>query len=86
MSPEEFTVADGLAWLGISEDDYRRADEMTRGVHSHPIVSALLDARAAQGTPTTPAEVLARYDIDPADPLQTVRRHVQRRSKTWEAG
>lgn len=69
----EFTVRDGLAWLGISWENYERSAEILRGRHGNPIESALLDARKAQGTDTTPDQVLAQYGIDATDPLAAVR-------------
>ena len=75
-----FTVRDGLAWLNIPWDTYEAGCELTRGRHGGPFVSALMDARAAQGTATTPAAVLAKHGIDPADPLAAVRAWVTHRS------
>jgi hypothetical protein len=68
-----FTVRDGLDWLGISLADYTTSVQILRGRHGNPIMSALLAARDAQGTDTTPAQVLARFGIDPDDPLAAVR-------------
>lgn len=76
----EFTVTDALAWLGLSEADWERSWEILAGRHGNPLSNALLDARKAQGTDTTAAEVLARYGIDPADPLAAVRDYDRRRS------
>jgi hypothetical protein len=70
---EEFTVQDGLDWLGIELATYEKSWEILKGRHGNPLMFALLDARKAQGTDTTPAEVLARYDIDPANPLAAAR-------------
>jgi hypothetical protein len=78
---EEFTVPDGLAWLGISQADYEKSWEILAGRHGNPINSALLDARAAQGTDTTAVEILARHGIDPADPLVAVRAYDKNRAK-----
>lgn len=78
---EEFTVHDGLAWLGISLTDYERSIEILKDRHGNPIQSALLDARQAQGTDTTPAEVLTRHDIDPDDPLAAVHAYDRQRSR-----
>lgn len=77
---EGFTVRDALHWLGIPFETYERSAKILAGRHGNPIESALLDARAAQGTDTTPAEVLARHGIDPADPLAAVRAHDRRRA------
>jgi hypothetical protein len=77
---KEFTVRDGLAWLGITMADYEKSMEILRGRHGNPINSALLDARKAQGTDTTAAQVLARYGIDPTDPLAAVRTFDKSRS------
>jgi len=77
----EFTVVDGLAWLGISMETLEQSNDMLRGRHGNPIGSALLDAREAQGTDTTAAEVLARHNIDPADPLAAVRAYDRRRAQ-----
>lgn len=75
-----FTVRDALAWLGIDKAAYLAASDVLTGRHGGPLVSAVLDARAAQGTSTTPAEVLARYGIDPADPVAAARRYDRRRA------
>lgn len=64
-----FTVADALAWLGISLADYEAACNVLRGRHGGPFVGALLDARAAQGTDVTAIDVLNRHGIDPANPV-----------------
>ncbi len=77
----EFTVADGLAWLGIEMTDYLKSAELLKGRHGNPIQSALLDARRAQGTDVTADQVLARYGIDPEDPLAAVRDYDQRRAR-----
>jgi len=69
----EFTVPDGLRWLGITMADYERSWIILAGRHGNPIMAALLDARAAQGTDVTPADILARHGIDPIDPLAAVR-------------
>ena len=81
MTAGEFTVADGLAWLGITPDVYEKSWEILEGRHVNPIMSALLDARKAQGTDTTPEQVLARHGIDPTDPLAAVRRYDRDRAR-----
>ena len=81
MSAEEFTVADALNWLGITPDIYEQSWEILKGRHGNPIMSALLDARKAQGTDTTPEQVLARYGIDPTDPLAAVRTYDRQRAR-----
>ncbi len=81
MVTETFTPLDALAWLGISEEAYRESGRILAGRHGNPIASALLAAREAQGTDMTPEMVLARYDIDPADPLVAVRAYDRRRAK-----
>lgn len=70
-----FTVPDGLAWLGITPETYERSWEILRGRHGNPIASALLDARDVHlgKLDATPEQVLAKYGIDPADPLKAVR-------------
>lgn len=77
----EFTVPDAAAWLGIDWADYLTSGEILKGRHGNPLASAMLDARAAQGTATTAAEVLARHGIDPADPLAAVRRYDKERGR-----
>lgn len=77
----EFTVRDGLAWLGIDWDTYEKSAKILAGRHGNPIQFALLDARKAQGTDTTPAEVLAKHGIDPADPLAAVRAYDRGRAR-----
>lgn len=77
----EFTVPDAAAWLGIDWADYLTSGEILKGRHGNPLASAMLDARAAQGTTTTPAEVLAKHGIDPADPLAAVRRYDKHRGQ-----
>jgi hypothetical protein len=80
-SEQEFTVRDGLAWLGIPLADYEKSWEILAGRHGNPLGAALLDARDAQGTATTPESVLAKYGIDPADPLAAVRRFDKQRAR-----
>jgi hypothetical protein len=77
----EFTVPDGLVWLGIDPAVYERSRVILRGRHGNPIESALLAARRAQNTDTTPAQVLAAHNIDPADPLIAVRAYDRDRSR-----
>lgn len=81
MADGEFTVRDGLIWLGISYETYEESAKILAGRHGNPIGSALLDARSAQGTDITPAEVLARHGIDPADPLAAVRAYNRERTR-----
>lgn len=69
----EVTVRDMLAWLGIPWAVYEESARILAGRHGNPIESALLDARAAQGTATTADEVLVRHGIDRDDPLVAVR-------------
>lgn len=75
---EDFSVKDGLAWLGISLADYERACEITAGRHGNPFVFALLDAKVAQGNSETREAVLSRHGIDLTDPLEAVREYDQR--------
>lgn len=77
----EFTVRDGLDWLGISFADYEKSFTILKGRHGNPLGAALLDAREAQGTATTPEAVLTKHGIDPADPLVAVRRFDKARSR-----
>jgi hypothetical protein len=77
----EFSVRDGLTWLGISWEDYEKSSKILAGRHGNPIGAALLDARDAQGTDTTAEAVLAKHGIDPADPLAAVRRYDKQRGK-----
>lgn len=81
MSADAFTGQDGLDWLGITMEDYLKSEDILRGRHGNPLMFALMDARAAQGTDTTPADVLARYGIDPADPLKAARTYDKHRSQ-----
>lgn len=78
--PETFSVQDGLAWLGISLEDYERAREITAGRHGNPFISALLDARAAQDNGETREAVLARHGIDLAEPLAVICEYDRHRS------
>lgn len=77
---EGFTVPDGAAWLGIPWEVIEAGLAIRSG---GPFIGALLDARKAQGTDTTPEQVLARHDIDPADPLAAQRAWDQR-MRTFE--
>lgn len=77
----EFSVRDGLAWLGISWEDYEKSSKLLAGRHGNPIGAALLDARDAQGTDITPEVVLAKHGIDPADPLAAVGRYDKQRGR-----
>lgn len=81
---EEFSVRDGLAWLGITWEDYERVWDLLKGVHGGPLNAALLDARKAQGTNTTPTEVLEKHGIDPAHPMDAARRYLRDRSAYWD--
>lgn len=80
-APEDFTVQDGLAWLGISPEDYESANVITAGRHGNPVTSALLDARAAQRNGETRETVLSRHGIDPTQPLAAIREYDQHRSR-----
>lgn len=77
----DFTVRDAVAWLGIPFDVYLESGEILKGRHGNPLMSAVLAAREAQGTDITPAQVLARFGIDPAEPLAAVRRYDKDRSR-----
>lgn len=92
---EEFTVRDGLAWLGLSWDEYAESTELLDGMHGSPLDAALLDARAANSADpsharpgitfgvTTAEEVLAKHQVSQANPLESVRNFIDRRSTTW---
>lgn len=77
----KFTVAEGLAWLGISQAQYDESCRILRGRHGNPIQSALLDARDAQGTTVTPEQVLGRHGINLQDPIDAVRRFDRARAR-----
>jgi hypothetical protein len=83
LEPEqdEFTVRDGAAWLGLPWSVFEEAAQVLSGRHGGPFVSALLDARDAQGTSTTADEILARHGIDPADPLDAAHRFDRDRAR-----
>lgn len=66
----EYTVQEAAAWLGLDWDVIEAARAIRAG---GPLMAALIDAHRAQGTDTTPAQVLAEHDINPADPLAAVR-------------
>lgn len=80
MTNKKFTVQDGLAWLGISMEIYLESEHILRGRHGNPIIRALTDARDAQGTETTPEQVLTRQGIHLADPLAAVRAFARQRA------
>lgn len=66
MSTGEFTVPEGLAWLGLTSEHFTTAGR--NGRFGNPVVSALMDVRyAEQRGATTPEAVLAKHDIDLAD-------------------
>lgn len=75
-----FTVRDAVAWLGVDWLDWMEAENLLVGRHGGPLVAALLDARDAQGTDITPAQVLAKHGIDPANPTAAARRYDRQRS------
>lgn len=79
---EDFTVAEALVWLGVSREDYLAAAEITRDNHGGPMMFALLAAKQVHDgrSDVTPAQVLARFDIDPADPSAAHRRYVHVRT------
>lgn len=77
----EFTIRDGVAWLGWTWAQYVEMATYAAGVHGGPHVTAMLAARDAQGTATTPAEVLAAAGFGDEDPLTTVKRFVKGRAK-----
>lgn len=81
LGTAEFTVPDGLAWLGIDMATYQRSWDILQGRHGNPIMFALLEARDAQGTDTTAAQVLAKYGIDPSSPLDAVRAYDKNQSR-----
>jgi hypothetical protein len=92
---EEFTVRDGLAWLGLNWDEYAKSTELLDGMHGSPLDGALLDARAANSADpgharpgiifgvTTAEEVLVKHDVSRTNPLESVRNFIDRRSTTW---
>jgi hypothetical protein len=79
MATEDFTVRDAVAWLGLTWDAYVEAEDTSRDYHGGPMNSAILAARDAQGTDITPAEVLARFGIDPANPTAAQKRYMRER-------
>lgn len=81
---QEFTVADGLEWLGLPQRIYTWSNEYLAGRHGNPIRSALLAARDAQGTDVTPEQVLSDFGIDPEDPKQAVLDY-EKRMKGFDA-
>jgi hypothetical protein len=80
-----FTIPDAVAWLGIDWLAFLEAENILTGRHGGPLVGALLDARDAQGTFITPAQVLAKHGIDPANPCAAARAYDRQRSFTTTA-
>lgn len=92
---EKFSVRDAMDWFGIAFDDYAAAEKILKGVHGSPCMLASLDARAANSDDpeharpgvvfgvTTAEEILAKYRIDPGNPMKAAKAFLEERSSTW---